>query len=64
MWFNCLKSFKSWFREQLSYGSSWFLMIDPIDGEEKRFRFVNTQIQWSKLNDIYTSQFSLEFIDG
>ena len=53
------KSYKTWFKS-ISYGASWFLLNDPIDGEEKRFRFVNSQIQWSKNVEIYTSTFTLE----
>ena len=57
-------SFQTWWKEELSYGASWFLMIDPFDGLEKRYRFANTQIQWVKLNEIYTSTFNLETQNG
>lgn len=57
-------SYKSWYNSELSYGANWFLMIDPIDGVQKRFRFANTQIQWAKSNDIFSSTFSLEAMDG
>lgn len=56
--------YKFWFNQDLSYGANWFLMIDPIDGVEKRFRFAGTQIQWAKTNDIFTALFSLESIDA
>lgn len=56
--------YRFWFNNEISYGSSWFLLIDPIDGIEKRFRFANTQFTWSKSNNIYTATFTLESFGG
>lgn len=56
--------FKFWFKSELQYGSNWFLLIDPFDGIEKRFRFVNTQFSWAKFDEIYTATFTLEAVDA
>lgn len=56
--------FKFWFNQELYSGASWFLLIDPIDGTEKRFRFANTKISWSKSSEIYSSTFTLEAMDA
>lgn len=57
-------SFKAWYKTNLSYGSNWFLLVDPFDGTNKRFRFANTEFPWAKVGEIYTATFTLETIDG
>jgi hypothetical protein len=57
-------NFLTWFRNNASYGSSWFLLKDPFDGVQKRFRFSNTQINFQKSNHIYQATFELESYDG
>lgn len=52
--------YKFWFNNELNYGSNWFLLIDPFDGVEKRFRFSTTSFSWSKFDEIYSATFSLE----
>lgn len=56
-------SFQAWFKNEVSFGSSWFLLIDPFDGIEKRFRFVETNLSWAKSEEIYSTSFSLEYMN-
>lgn len=56
--------FKFWFKNEISYGAYGFLLIDPFDGVEKKFKFATTQFSWSKLDEIYSATFSLEAIDA
>jgi hypothetical protein len=58
------QNYLTWFRQDLSYGSNWFLMNDPFDGIKKRFRFVNTQISFQKSNHLYQATFLIESYDG
>ena|SRR5690606_20765654 len=57
-----LSNWKSWF-SSIRYGQNWFLMNDPFDGIKKRFRFVDTEISWSKTGNLYQTQFVLEAYD-
>ena len=61
---NDFKSFKDWFKDSISYGSDWFLLNDPITGDEYRYRFANTGIQWAKSGNIFTATFNLETFNG
>lgn len=56
-------NFLTWFRTSVAYGSYWFLLNDPFDGVQKRFRFVNTQIAFQKANHLYQGTFLLESYD-
>ncbi len=58
------QAYLTWFRSSIHYGSDWFLMPDPFDGELKRFRFANTQIQFTKNKLNYQATFLLEGYDG
>lgn len=56
-------AFRNWFYLETNNGASWFLMKDPIDGKTKRFRFVNAELEWTKIGTLFTSQFELEGYD-
>lgn len=58
-----LTSFNNWFRLDLKSGLYFFLMRDPLLGVIKRFRFKDTEIEWSKIGSILTSRFILESYD-
>lgn len=47
----------------IKFGSNWFLMDDPFDGVKRRFRFVETEINWKKTGNLYQTQFVLEAYD-
>lgn len=55
-----LSSFYEWFHGDIKSGAFWFLLKDPIDGIEKRFRFVNKELNFQKRGQIYTTDFQLE----
>lgn len=57
-----LLDWRMWWRD-IKYGSNWFLMNDPFDGTKRRFRFVETEISWTKSGNIYRSSFVLEAYD-
>ena len=58
-----LNEFRAWFKNELKFGANWFLMPDPFDGTERRFRFVEYELNWSKSGDVLLSQFILEAYD-
>lgn len=58
-----LGNFLNWFRSELKYGSNWFLMNDPLDGVQRRFRFLTYEITWRKRGSLLTSSFELEAYD-
>lgn len=58
------QNFLTWFRSDISYGANWFLLPDPFDGVQKRFRFAETQIQFSKNNHVFQSNFLIESYDA
>lgn len=60
---NKLLDFRTWFRNDIKSGASWFTMKDPYDGTTRRFRFVNYDINWTKNGDVLVSQFILEGYD-
>lgn len=53
-------SFDEWFDSDLASGAFWFLMNNPINGKEQRFRFVEYEITWTKTGDVLTSPIILE----
>ena len=55
--------FEDWFNGDLGYGSFWFLLNDPLDGVKKRFRFLETEIQWRKSGNLLRTSISLEAYD-
>lgn len=57
-----LLNFKTWFKD-LKFGSNWFLMNDPFDGTERRFRITNYDLSWKKLGDLLTSAIVVEAYD-
>lgn len=52
--------FNTWFAEDIGYGSKWFRMHDPFFGDKRRYRFVQTEIEWNKLGNIYQANFIIE----
>lgn len=58
-----LLNFRTWFRNDLGSGAYWFLMNDPFDGTQRRFRFAETEITWTKLGTLLGSKFVLEAYD-
>lgn len=56
--------FQTWFFTTLRSGTSWFLLKDPIDGTEKRFRFVETDLEWTKSGNLMRSAFVIEAYNG
>lgn len=50
----------TWFADEIAFGAKWFRMYDPIFGERQRFRFVETEIEWTKLGNIYQADFVIE----
>lgn len=55
--------FDQWFNKSLGYGAYWFLLNDPLDGQKKRFRFLDTEIEWKKGGNLLRSTFTLEAYD-
>lgn len=55
--------FDEWFNSDLGYGSYWFLLLDPLDGVKKRFRFLDTELQWRKAGNLLRTSISLEAYD-
>lgn len=53
-------SFYNWFENDLNDGANWFIMKDPLSGEEKRFRFIEYEIAWNKIGDVLQTSFKLE----
>lgn len=58
-----LLNFRTWFRNDLGSGARYFLMYDPFDGERRRFRFVETEISWSKVGTLLSTKFVMEAYD-
>lgn len=58
-----LNTWRAWFRNELGSGAYWFLMNDPFDGVRRRFRFVETEINWSKSGSLLQTGFVLEAYD-
>lgn len=58
-----LTDFRTWYRNELKDGASWFIMRDPFDGTERRFRFVNYEYAWVKGGDVLSTQITVEAYD-
>lgn len=56
-------NFDDWFNDDLGYGSRWFILKDPLDGVKKRFRFLDTEIEWTKSGNLLISSFEVEAYD-
>lgn len=50
----------TWFRSDIAYGAKWFRMNNPLFGENERFRFVETEIEWVKNGNLFRSTFTIE----
>lgn len=55
--------FQLWYRNDINAGTAWFLMNDPMDGIERRFRFVNTELEFSRSANLIRTSFVLEAYD-
>jgi hypothetical protein len=58
-----LNTWRAWFRTNLGSGAYWFLMNDPFDGTRRRFRFVETELNWVKSGNLLQTSFVLEAYD-
>lgn len=58
-----LSSFRQWFNNELRWGANWFIMKDPFDGTERRFRFLEYSFEWSKVGDVLQTNITLEAYD-
>ena len=58
-----LLNFRTWYQNEIKFGADWFLMNDPFDGTERRFRFVDYEINWTKYGEVLVSQITLEAYD-
>lgn len=50
----CLKDYEEylrWYEEILKQGTQQFLMVCPIRGTEYRYRFLDNDLQFTKVND-------------
>lgn len=56
--------FDDWFINDLNWGSNFFLMKDPLDGIERRFRFADTELQFSKSGTLLKAPIILETYHG
>lgn len=54
------QEWNAWFSNDVSYGSKWFRLNDPFFGQNKRYRFVETQITWTKRGTVYQASFNIE----
>lgn len=57
------KDFNQWFHNDLRSGALWFLLHDPIDGTRRRFRFFETEIEWSKAGNLMRTAIVIEGYD-
>lgn len=57
------EQFDEWFSKDIGDGSKWFLMKDPYNGQEYRFRFIETELQWQKVKSLLSTTFVLERMD-
>ena len=55
-----LQDWFDWFSDDIAYGAKWFRMNNPYIGGKERFRFVETEINWTKLGSLHTANFTLE----
>ena len=53
--------FNNWFKS-VKYGASWFLMRDPSDGVERRFRIVGAET-FVKAGTLWRSKLTVEAYD-
>lgn len=58
-----LFDFRKWYNKDLKYGANWFIMNDPLDGVERRFRFLEYNNRWQKRGSILINRFTLEAYD-
>lgn len=49
-----------WYSNEIGFGSKWFRMKCPIFGDEKRFRFVDTELDWRKVGTTYEANVTIE----
>lgn len=58
---NKFKDFNEWFK-LVNYGVNWFLMKDPVDGIEKRFRIIQHDT-FVKAGTLWRSKLTVEAYD-
>lgn len=54
---------RSFWRNDIGFGAYWFLMKDPFDGVLRKFRFLETEIDWQKSGNLMKATVSLEAYD-
>lgn len=52
--------FLRWHDNDICHGSSWFLWKDPCLGTERKVRFTNEDIQFSKDFSVFTATLTVE----
>lgn len=60
---NRLTDFRTWFKNEINFGAYWFLMNDPFDGTQRRFRFVEYEFAWQKTGNLFQTKIVLEAYD-
>lgn len=55
--------FNNWFKYTVGFGAYFFLMRDPFDGTERRFRFSEASFSWAKTGNLMSTNFVLEAYD-
>ena len=59
-----LNDFRAWKRNEIGSGAYWFLLNDPYDGTERRFRFFQHDGEWIKIGeDVLKTSIVLEAYD-
>lgn len=58
-----LIDFRTWFKNDLKFGTYWFTMNDPFDGVKRRFRFVEYEFAWRKTGNLFQTRIVLEAYD-
>lgn len=61
------QSFKTWFRDDVARGASWFDWRDPVDDTVKSARIVGGMLEPAEPNkrmDVWTVKFRIETWDG
>lgn len=58
-----LTEFRTWFKNSIGSGAYWFLMRDPFDGVQRRFRFVESEFAWRKMGNLLQTRVVFEAYD-
>lgn len=64
MCYDKLIDWRTWWKNQIGSGAYYFLMNDPFDGVQRRFRFISGEMMWAKDGNLLMATAVVEAYDA